>query len=68
MNILTSLCSYSSLSVVGMSSAQFWPAIKASQISLLLQLCLRGLFPEFFLSPFICHTCDGKDEIYEEKP
>lgn len=64
MNILTSLCSYSSLSVVGKSSAQLWPVIKTSQISLVLQLCSRGLFIQFFPPPFIWCLLDGWAEIY----
>lgn len=64
MNILTSLCSYSSLSVVGKSSARLWPVIKTSQISLVLQLCSRGLFIRFFLPPFIHHVYDGRARVY----
>lgn len=64
MNILTSLCSYSSLSVAGKSSAQLWPVIKTSQISLVLQLCSRGLFIWFFLPPFIRHVYDGRARVY----
>lgn len=65
MNILTSLCSYSSLSVVGKSSAQLWPVIKTSQISLVLQLYSRELFIVFFLPLFIWSVYIVETEPYE---
>lgn len=64
MNILTSLCSYSSLSVVGKSSAQLWTAIRTSQISPALQICSRGLFTRSFLPPCTHHIYDGRAGVH----
>lgn len=60
MNILTSLCSYSSLSVVGKSSAQLWPVIKTSQISRFFNY-IRGACScsSFYLALFVMSMLEG---------